>query len=327
VIPLSVLDLSAVREGATTGDALAATTRLAQAADALGFRRFWVAEHHNMATVASTTPGVLIAHLASATNNIRLGSGGVMLPNHAPLAIAEQFAMLEALHPGRIDLGIGRAPGTDQRTAAAFGRQPGQSVEQFPRDLIDLMGMLGDARGDEGMWTMFKATPAAASSPTVALLGSSGFSAQLAGMLGLPFAYAHHFDTGVTDLACQMYFDKFDPSPALTEPHLIVGVSALAAATDDEAAFIGLPGRLMRRGIRTNRRTPMVSPEAAATHPDAQTARNMPTDQLIGSTERVVEGLRELAKRTNANELMLTAATYDVDDRIRSLQFIDAAWR
>jgi luciferase family oxidoreductase group 1 len=327
VIPLSVLDLSVVSDGGTTADALADTTRLAQAADSLSFRRFWVAEHHNMATVASTTPGVLIAHIATATNDIRVGSGGVMLPNHAPLAIAEQFAMLEALHPGRIDLGIGRAPGTDQRTAAAFGRQPMQSVDQFPRDVIDLMGMLGDPRGDSGMWTTFRATPAPASSPKVALLGSSGFSAQLAGMLGLPFAYAHHFDTGVTDVASQLYFDKFDPSPALSEPHLILGVGAIAAATDEEATFIGLPGRILRLGIRTNRRHPLLSPEAAATHPDAQTARDMPTDQLIGSTERVVDGLRELATRTNAAELMLTSASYDVDDRIRSLQLIDAAWR
>jgi luciferase family oxidoreductase group 1 len=231
VTPLSVLDLSVVRDGGSSADALADTTRLAQHADRLGFRRFWVAEHHNMPTVASTTPGVLIAHLAQATERIRVGSGGVMLPNHAPLAIAEQFALLEALHPGRIDLGIGRAPGTDPMTASAFGRHPHESVETFPRDLIDVMGMLGDRRGEGGMWDRFRATPAPTSSPVVALLGSSGYSAQLAGMLGVPFAYAHHFDTGYTDLASQLYLDHFRPSPVLDEPYLIVGAGALAAET------------------------------------------------------------------------------------------------
>jgi luciferase family oxidoreductase group 1 len=327
VVPLSILDLSVVRDGGTSADALADTTQLAQHADRLGFRRFWVAEHHNMATVASTTPGVLAAHLAAATERIRIGSGGVMLPNHAPFAIAEQFAMLEALHPGRIDLGIGRAPGTDPMTASAFGRDPHQSVEHFPRNLIDLMGLLGDRRGEGGMWERFRATPAAIGSPLVALLGSSGYSAQLAGMLGLPFAYAHHFDTGHTDLASQLYLDTFTPSPVLDRPHLIVGVGALAAETDDEAERIGLPSRIMRLGIRTNRRHPLLSPEDAPSHPDADQARHMPTEQLIGSVDRVAEGLRDLVHRTKADELMLTAATYDVNDRIRSLDLVSAAWR
>jgi luciferase family oxidoreductase group 1 len=327
VIPLSVLDLAVVRNGGTSGEALADTTRLAQHADALGLRRFWVAEHHNMATVASTTPGVLAAHLAARTDRIRVGSGGVMLPNHAPLAIAEQFALLEALHPGRIDLGIGRAPGTDPLTASAFGRHPHDSVESFPRDLLDVMGMLGDPRGDQGMWTRVRASPAPASSPTVALLGSSGYSAQLAGMLGLPFAYAHHFDTGQTELASQLYLQRFEPSPALEQPYLIVGVGALAADSDEEAERIGLPSRILRLGIRTNQRHPLLEPSAAAEHPAAEQARRMPTEQLIGSTERVVEGLHQLVHRTKADELMITAATYDVDDRIRSLTLIHDAWR
>jgi luciferase family oxidoreductase group 1 len=327
VIPLSVLDLAIVRDGGTSTEALAATTAVAQHADRLGFRRFWVAEHHNMATVASTTPGVLVAHLASATERIRVGSGGVMLPNHSPFAIAEQFALLEALHPGRIDLGIGRAPGTDPLTAQAFGRHPHESVERFPRDVVEVMGLLGDRRGEGGSWDRLRATPVATSSPVVALLGSSGYSAQLAGMLGVPFAYAHHFDTGATELASQLYLDRFEPSPVLDEPYLIVGVGALAAETDAEAERIGLPSRILRLGIRTNRRHPLVSPEAAIDHPDAEQARAMPTEQLIGSTERVVEGLRQLVHRTQANELMLTAATYDVADRQRSLTLIADAWK
>ncbi len=324
---MSVLDLSVVRDGGTSSDALADTTRLAQHVDRLGFRRFWVAEHHNMATVASTTPSVLIAHLAAHTELIRVGSGGVMLPNHAPLAIAEQYALLESLHPGRIDLGIGRAPGTDPMTASAFGRHPHDSVERFPRDLIDVMGMLGDRRGEGGMWTRFRATPVLNGSPMIALLGSSGYSAQLAGMLGLPFAYAHHFDTGATDMASQRYLEHFEPSPVLDDPYLIVGVGALAAETDAEAERIGLPSRILRLGIRTNRRHPLLSPDDAPKHPDADQARRMPTEQLIGSAEHVVEGLRHLVHRTTASELMLTASTYHVADRMRSLDLIDAAWR
>lgn len=327
MIPLSVLDLAVVRDGGSSGDALADATRLAQHADQLGCRRFWVAEHHNIATVASTTPGVLIAHIAAATKRIRVGSGGVMLPNHAPLAIAEQFALLEALHPSRIDLGVGRAPGTDPMTASAFGRDPHESVDKFPRNLVDLMGMLGDRRGDEGMWNRLRATPVATSSPVIALLGSSGYSAQLAGILGLPFAYAHHFDTGATDVASQLYLDTFEPSPVLDAPYLIVGVGALAADTDEEAERLGLPSRILRLGIRTNKRNPLVSPGDAPNHPDAEQARRMPTEQLIGSSERVAEGLRHLVQRTRADELMLTAATYDVADRIRSVELIDAAWK
>ena len=326
MIALSVLDLAVVRDGGSSGEALSETAALAQAAERLGMTRFWVAEHHNMATVASTTPGVLIAHLAAVTQRIRVGSGGVMLPNHAPLAIAEQFALLEALHPGRIDLGIGRAPGTDPMTAAAFGRHPHESVERFPRDVIEVMGLLGDRRGEGGMWDRFRATPAPTGTPLVALLGSSGYSAQLAGMLGIPFAYAHHFDTGATDIASSLYVEHFRPSPVLDEPYLIVGVGALAAETDDAADRLALPSKILRYGNRTNSRTPLVQPDDAPHQPDADAARHMPTDQLVGSTERVVEGLRHLVHRTKASELMITAATWDVTDRIRSLELITAAW-
>jgi len=325
MVALSVLDLAVVGEGRTSADALKDTTRLAQAAEALGYVRFWVAEHHNMPTVASTAPAVLIAHIAAATERIHVGSGGVMLPNHSPFAIAEQFALLEALHPGRIDLGIGRAPGTDQLTASAFGREPRNAVEQFPRDVIDVMGMLGDRRGEGGLWTRLRATPVAGSTPTVALLGSSGYSAQLAGMLGIPFAYAHHFDTGATDVVSQLYLDNFTPSPALAQPYLIVGVGALAAETDERAEHLALPSRIMRYGIRTNQRMQLLHPDDAPSHPHAGPALQMPTEQLTGSPERVAEGLRLLAQRTHADELMITGATYDVDHRIKSLELIHAA--
>ncbi len=189
-----------------------------------------------MPTVASTSPAVLIAHLAAATRSIRIGSGGVMLPNHAPLAIAEQFALLEALHPGRIDLGIGRAPGTDPATASALRRSAHlEAVDDFPRDLVDLMGLLGDVRRENGMWRHFSATPSASSTPMIGLLGSSGYSAQLAGMLGLPFAFAHHFDTGGTLDALDLYREHFRPSADWPRPHVIVTAGVLAADTDAEA--------------------------------------------------------------------------------------------
>ena len=255
---LSVLDLAVVSDGTTSADALSSTTTLARRADDLGFHRFWVAEHHNMPTVASTSPAVLIAHLAAATRSIRIGSGGVMLPNHAPLAIAEQFALLEALHPGRIDLGIGRAPGTDPATATALRRSAHfEAVDNFPRDLVDLMGLLGDVRRETGMWRHFSATPHASSTPMIGLLGSSGYSAQLAGMLGLPFAFAHHFDTGGTLDALDLYREHFSPSTDWPRPHVIVTAGVLAADTDAEARHLAGPGRLMRYGIRTGRFLPL----------------------------------------------------------------------
>jgi luciferase family oxidoreductase group 1 len=252
--PLSVLDLAVVHEGGTTASAFAATTDLARHAEALGYQRFWVAEHHNMPSVASTTPPVLMAHLAASTTRIRIGSGGIMLPNHPPLVVAEHIAALEALHPGRIDLGIGRAPGTDRATAAALRRSADAlGAEDFPRDLIDLMGLLGDVRAEHGLWEQFSATPVPSTIPQVLLLGSSGYSAQLAGMLGLPFAFAHHFDTGGTLQALDLYREAFRPSPMRDTPHAIVTANVLVAPTDEEAEFEAGPGRLMIHAIRTGR--------------------------------------------------------------------------
>src|SRR5262245_47728748 len=298
-VPLSVLDLAVVREGATSAEALADTTLLAQRAEAFGYTRFWVAEHHNIPTVASTTPPVLIAHLAAATTTIRVGSGGVMLPNHPSLVVAEQFAMLEALHPGRIDLGIGRAPGTDPATAAALRRAPaGLGVEEFPHHLIDLMGLLGDRRTADGMWNRFAATPAAAFAPTIALLGSSDYSATLAGQLGLPFAFAHHFDTGGTLLALALYREHFAPSPALARPYAIVTASILAADSDEEAAWFAAPGQLMSLALRSGRRIQLLSPQAADSHPDLALARQIPSNRIVGTPGAVAERLADLVRAT-----------------------------
>ncbi|WP_245794256.1 LLM class flavin-dependent oxidoreductase [Geodermatophilus nigrescens] len=326
-LPLSVLELATVGSGQSTADALAATTRVAQAADRLGYTRIWVAEHHNMPAVASTNPPVLIAHLAAATARIRVGSGGVMLPNHAPLVVAEQFALLEALHPGRIDLGIGRAPGTDAHTAIALRRDPAAlGAEDFPQHLLDLLGLLGDRRVEGGLAERFTATPAPTSSPAVVLLGSSGFSAQLAGALGLPFAFAHHFGGPNVQAAVELYRESFRPSPALERPYTVVTANVLAADTEEDARRLALPGQLMRLAIRTNRLRPVPSLEEARTDPERAAAEAMPSNTVVGDPGEVAAQLRELATATGADELMLSASTHGVAERVRSLELVAGAW-
>jgi luciferase family oxidoreductase group 1 len=235
-VPLSVLDLATVREGHSSADALRGTLEIAKTADELGYHRFWVAEHHNMPAVASTAPPVLIASVAAHTGRIKVGSGGVMLPNHMPFVVAEQFAILEALHPGRIDLGIGRAPGTDQATAAALrGVSPYLTVEQFPEHLQTLLALLGDDRIDAGQAGRLRATPAAESYPEVWMLGSSTYGAQVAAALGLPFCYAYHFAmSSDVDSALQIYRAGFKPSPRYPEPHVMISASVIAAETAEE---------------------------------------------------------------------------------------------
>ena len=326
-IPLSVLDLATVASDATSSQALTEATLVAQRAEELGYFRFWVAEHHNMDTVASTSPAVLIAHVAASTKRIKVGSGGVMLPNHAPLVIAEQFALLEALHPGRIDLGIGRAPGSDRQTMAVIrGSATALSVEDFPRDLIDLMGLLGDVRTDHGLWNKFSATPVATSSPDVILLGSSGFSAQLSGVLGLPFTFANHFDTGGTFEAVQMYREAFRPSPILDEPYTIVSASVIAAGTREEAEKLAAPSRLRKYGMRTGRFLPLCAPEEAISHPEWERAAAMPSNAINGTADEVVVGLSQLVEQTEANELFVYGATYGIEERIMSLELIAKRW-
>ena len=326
---LSVLDLSILHEGQTSAEALADTTALAQAADRLGYHRFWVAEHHNMPTVACTAPTVLMAHVAAVTERIHAGSGGVMLPNHAPLVVAEQFAMLEALHPGRIDVGIGRAPGTDPRTAAAVRRTADPfGVDTFPQDLLDLMALLGDDRREGGspMARQFRATPDASTRPEVFLLGSSDYSARLAGQLGLAFGFAHHFDMGGTLHAARLYHDSFHPSEVLSQPYLVVTANALLADTAEEADHHALPGMLTALFRRTGRFTRLLHPDDAAAHPDADAARRLPTNRIVGAPVTAVPMLRELVAATGADELMVTAVAFHREARIRSLELLDANW-
>ncbi len=333
-MPLSALDLATVSDGGTSAQALEETTELARAADRLGYVRFWVAEHHNIDTVASTSPAVLIAHLAAHTERIKLGSGGVMLPNHSPAVVAEQFAMLEALHPGRVDLGVGRAPGSDRISAAAV-RGPAEDgavpdpwqVDDFPSHLIDLMAYLGDVRTSEGPWSGFRATPKATSAPAVLLLGSSGYSAQLAGYLGLPFAFAHHFDGGGVLGALDLYRQRFQPSAVLDEPHVMVSVGLVTAADTETAQYHAAPSLLRRWGIRTGRFWPLFSPDEAMSHPEWQRAATMPTNAIVGDPGEVVAALEELADATGADELMIHTSTFGLAERIASLELLADAWQ
>jgi luciferase family oxidoreductase group 1 len=322
-VPLSVLDLSPVAAGTTAGQALRQTTRLARRTEELGYRRFWVAEHHNMPAIASSAPAVLIAHLAAATSTIRVGSGGVMLPNHAPLVVAEQFGTLEALHPGRIDLGIGRAPGTDQLTALALRRtMEGLSAEAFPAELADLIGLFS---GDDPQ-APITAMPGRGDKPAIWLLGSSGFSAQLAGLLGLPFSFAHHFSSANTVPALALYRENFRPSRWLQHPYAMVAVSAICADTDERARWLSGPAALSFLQLRAGAPQPLASPEQAAAYPYTALERHIASErfvgQAIGSPETVGRQLASLVERTAADELMLTAMVYDIEDRIRSFELI-----
>ncbi len=331
-VPLSVLDLATVREGHTSADALRGTIEIAKTADGLGYSRFWVAEHHNMPAVASTSPPVLIAAVAANTGAIRVGSGGVMLPNHMPFVVAEQFAALEALYPDRIDLGIGRAPGTDQATAAALrGVSPYLTVEQFPEHLQMLLALLGDDRIDPEVAGRLRATPAPESYPEIWMLGSSTYGAQVAAALGLPFCYAYHFAIASdVDAALHLYRSGFQPSPRFPEPHAMVSASVIAAETTEEAQFLAGPSRIMALSLRTGRLGPIVSPEQAASVElsdlDRSLLDTLPGTQYAGTADEVVARLDELVARSAADELILAGTVYDPVTRQDTLARVAKAW-
>jgi luciferase family oxidoreductase group 1 len=327
MIPLSVLDLATVATGSTPARALSETTELARVVEHLGYHRLWVAEHHAMLAIASSAPAVLIAHLANATTTLRLGSGGVMLPNHAPLVIAEQFATLEALHPGRIDLGLGRAPGTDPRTARALRRSPDLRAASFPDDVVELIGYLLPR---EGTPPHPFATPGSGYLPEVWLLGSSTYSAQLAGMLGLPFSFAYHFAPDLLDQAISMYRSNFQPSSLLEAPRVMVAVSVLCAPTSEEARYLVGSSALSILQRRTGQVGLLASPEEAAAYPFSEDERDIVDQALathvIGDPPTVRQGLLELQQRTDADELMLSTRAHAYDARATSLQLIAEAW-
>ena len=331
MIPLSVLDLATVASGSTPAQALTDTISMAGVVERLGYTRMWVAEHHGMPAVASSAPAVLIAHLAQATSTLRVGSGGVMLPNHSPLVIAEQFGTLEALHPGRIDLGLGRAPGTDQVTARALRRVRAvggrDAADTFPDDVVELIQYLLPREGAPGHPA---AVPGSGYLPEVWLLGSSLFSAQLAGMIGLPFSFAYHFAPQLLDAALETYRSNFRPSILHDSPRAMVAVTVLCAPTEDEARWLSGSSALSTLQLRTGRLGALPSPEEAEAYPFTAAERAIVDEQMsshvIGTPSTVLEGLVRLQERTQADELMISTRMHSYEARVRSLTLVAEAW-
>lgn len=322
MVPLSVLDLSPIVEGGDAGQSLRNSLDLARHVERLGYRRFWMAEHHNLPGIASAATAVALAHVASGTSTIRLGAGGIMLPNHAPLIIAEQFGTLAALHPGRIELGLGRAPGSDQLTLRAMRRNLFADETQFPQDVVELMAYFAEPEPGQRL----QAVPGAGLEVPVWILGSSLFGAQLAAILGLPFAFASHFAPAMMMQAITIYHQRFQPSAQLAEPYVMLGVVVVAAETDDEARFLfsslqqstlnnrlGRPGRVPPPVKDFDKR---LDPQAIAILADNQ------SQAIVGSSDTVRRGLAAFIGRTQANELMITANIFDHNKRKRSFEIV-----
>ncbi|RRJ86622.1 LLM class flavin-dependent oxidoreductase [Gulosibacter macacae] len=325
---LSVLDLIPLASGQSTHDALGASRELAQAADRLGYHRLWLAEHHNTEAIASTSPPVALAWLGAATERIRLGSGGVMLPNHAPYVVAEQFALLEGMFPGRVDLGLGRAPGTDPITAQALRRDPThQAVHDYPRNVLEILGYLGDVRDqhDPEYLRRIRAAADIAHLPEVWLLGSSMYSAELAGALGMRYAFANHFAMGTDPVAVfEHYRRSFEPSPTLDAPYAMVSAGALVGETHEDALRLDLPQRVWRYELVAGKIGPVKSPAEAAAFAqqvgESDIWRRARGHEFVGTAEVVRTGLERLVERTGADELMLSVSAHDVADRIATLE-------
>lgn len=324
-VRFSVLDLAPVATGARSGDALRDTLELARATERLGYHRYWVAEHHGMPGIASSSPAVLASHIAGATSAIRVGAGGVMLPNHAPLIVAEQFGMLEALHPGRIDLGIGRAPGTDPVTARALRRQAEPvSAEDFLGQIVELIGLFDGSLPPEHPYARIFPIPAPGNVPEFWVLGSSDFSARVAALLGLPFAFAHHFGPTALLPALAAYRSEYQPSPRSPRPQVLVAVNALCAETDQEARYLAEPGKLSLLQFRLGRPSTVPSPEVAARYHyddrDREYVSGLPG--IVGGPERFRRELDALIEAARPDEVMITTTTHDAGDRVRSYSLI-----
>ncbi len=319
-LALSVLDLVGMRPGELAGNAIARSVDLAQHVETLGYKRYWLAEHHSIAGLACSATAVLIGHIAGATKSIRVGSGGVMLPNHAPLVVAEQFGTLAALYPGRIDLGLGRAPGGDFSTMRALRRDLRQGGEDFPALLEELQGYLGPEKPGQAV----RAIPGQGTNVPITLLGSSGFSAQLAAMLGLPFAFAAHFAPEYLLAAAQMYIDRFQPSAVLRKPHLMVAVQVIAAETDAAAErLFTTPQQRFLRLIRNQpvELLPPVDSMDGLWQPWEQAAVESKLGAaIVGSNATVKAGIERLLEDTGADELIVVTDTYEPADRLESYE-------
>lgn len=314
---LSVLDLAFVPEGATPADALRNSLDLAQHAERLGYRRFWLAEHHNMVGIASAATAVAIGYLAGGTSTIRVGAGGIMLPNHSPLIIAEQFGTLATLYTGRVDLGLGRAPGTDQQTLRALRRNPA-SADTFPQDVLELQALLGPLQPGQTV----QAVPGTDTNVPLWILGSSLFGAQLAAMLGLPYAFASHFAPDALMPALKLYRERFQPSEQLERPYAMIGVNVIAADSDAEARRLFTSPQQsfanLFRGTRGKLPPPIDDIEAYWTPMEKAQASKMLSCSVVGSPETVRRGVQQLVERTRADELIVAAAIYDHQARLRS---------
>lgn len=325
-IPLSVLDLAPVAAGSTPADALRNTRELAQLADRCGYTRYWLAEHHNMTGIASAATAVVIGHIAGATRRIRVGAGGIMLPNHAPLVIAEQFGTLESLYPGRIDLGLGRAPGTDQATARALRRNLAGSDDQFPQDVLELQSYFQPARPGQAV----RAVPGEGLQVPMWLLGSSLYGAELASHLGLPFAFASHFAPRFLFQAVEIYRSNFRPSAQLDKPCFAVAANVIAADTDAEAEHLLRSLRLrfaaMARGVRGQLQAPEAFIETDWSPAELAFADQSLACSAVGAADTVRQQLETLIERTGADELILTAQIFDHGARLRSMELVAQAW-
>jgi len=318
-LPLSILDLATIDRGATVREALEGSVALAQRAEARGYRRVWYAEHHNMASIGSSATSVLIAHVAAQTERIRIGAGGIMLPNHAPLTIAEQFGTLATLHPGRIDLGLGRAPGSDQKTMHALRRDAGSS-DRFPHDVLELQGYLSGETLIPGV----NAIPGKGTDVALYILGSSLFGAQLAALLGLPYAFASHFAPDALEQAVALYRREFRPSAQLDEPYFIAGVNVIAADSDEVAQDHFRTVRRARAAFFLGRGQRLSDDEADAilASPGGQQLVQMMRNTAAGTPQMVKEFLDEFAKTAQADELIVAHAAPTIDARLRSVDLL-----
>jgi luciferase family oxidoreductase group 1 len=326
MVSLSALDLAPIVEGSDAAAALKNAAVLARHVEALGFTRYWLAEHHNMPGIASAATAVVIGHVGTATSTIRIGAGGIMLPNHSPLVIAEQFGTLDALFPGRVDLGLGRAPGTDPLTMRALRRTLASSVDSFPNDVLELMRYFEEPSDDEPV----RAVPGAGANIEVWMLGSSLYGAQVAAALGLPYAFASHFAPAQLDEAIGVYRKRFRPSARLAEPHLMLGANVIAADTEAEARLLATSLAQAFLRLRTGRPGAFPPPvegfEASLSAPERVLLEGVLACSFVGTPDAVASDLQDFAQRTEADELMVVCNVFDFEARLRSYELLAQAF-